>query len=73
MENLNGFAFFSALAGNEKEISVSDDGKAINITSEIASEVPITLTIRPSTSMGVAADADIDGTPVRHIEGIPKF
>lgn len=50
----SGFDFFNSLVGGDQKAEISKDGKAINVTSEIADGIPGTFTIRPSKSSGSA-------------------
>lgn len=68
----SGFNFFNSLVGADRKAEVSKDGKAINVTGEIADGITGTFTIRPSKLSGTAADFSVEGGGLRHTEGTPK-
>ena len=72
MSGMSGMDFFTGLLGSPTSVEPSADGKAIVASGEIASGVPMSISIRPSTSSGTAVDANVDGTRVRHVEGDPS-
>ena len=67
-DNLSGLNFYAELLGKPSSVEVSKDGKAISLSGEIAWGIPMSLTIRPSKSMGSAVDANIDGNFLKHRE-----
>ena len=70
---MDSFSFFNTLVGSDRKVEVSQDGRAINITGQVADGIPASITMRPSTSCGVAMDAKVDALPIKHIEGTPNF
>ena len=71
-ESQNTFGMFSDLLGGERKAVLSKDGKSINVTGEVADGINATISIRPSKSSGMAADVEVGGSRLRHIEGTPK-
>ena len=71
-DGLKGFDFFNSLVGSDRKADVSQDGKAISVSGEIADGVDGTFVIRPSTSSGTAVDFSVDGGRLSHVEGKPK-
>ena len=63
--------FYANLLG--PPTSVSQHGPATELSSEIAQGVPMSIFVRPSSSVGTAMDALIDNVSIRHVEGTPKL
>lgn len=70
-DGMSGGEFFNSLIGADRKAEVSKDGKAINVTGEIADGISGTFAIRPSKSSGTAVDFNVDGGGLRHIEDNP--
>lgn len=71
-EYTNNIGMFSDLLGSDRKAVLSKDGRAINVTGEVADGINATISIRPSTSSGLAADVEVGDSRLRHIEGMPK-
>lgn len=71
-EYINNISMFSDLLGSDRKAVLSEDGRAINVTGEVADGINATISIRPSKSCGLAADVEVGGSRLSHIEGMPK-